>query len=61
MPHTGDQADRFKPAMEERSRWITLNGQPDAVRHACDLCMRVFLQPDGTLSACQFISQPPIA
>ena len=58
MPHTGDQADRFKPAMEERNRWIVLNGQPDAVQHACDLCMRVFLLPDGTLSASQFILQP---
>lgn len=56
VPHTGDQADRFKPAMEERSRWIVLNGQPNAIRHVCDLCMRVFLLPDGTLSACQWFS-----
>jgi hypothetical protein len=41
--------------MEERSRWIVLNGQPNAVQHVCDLCMRVFLLPDGTLSACQSI------
>jgi len=59
VPHTGDQADRFKPAMEERNQWIVLNGQPNAVRHACDLCMRVFLQPDGTLSAYQSIHRPP--
>lgn len=58
MPHTGDQADRFKPAMEERNRWIVLNGQPNAVRHACDLCMQVFLQSDGTLGVSQFISWP---
>jgi hypothetical protein len=56
VSHMGDQADRFKPAMEERSRWIVLNGQPGAVRHVCDLCMRVFLQPDGSLSACPLIS-----
>jgi len=49
VPHTGDQSDRFKAAMEERNQWIILNGQPDAVRHACDLCMRIFLMPDGTL------------
>lgn len=52
VPHTGDQADRFKLAMEERSRWIILCGQPGAVRHVCDLCMRVFLLPDGSLGAC---------
>jgi hypothetical protein len=51
VPHTGDQADRFKPAMEERSQWIVLYGQPGAVRHVCDLCMRVFLMPDGSLGA----------
>ena len=31
VSHTGDQADCFKPAMEERSWWIVLNGQPNAV------------------------------
>jgi hypothetical protein len=48
VPHSGAQSDRFKAAMEERSQWIVLHGQPDAVRHACDLCMRIFLMPDGT-------------
>ena len=47
VPHTGDQANRFKAAMEERNEWIILNSQPDAVRHACDLCMQIFLMPDG--------------
>ena len=48
VPHTGLQADRFKAAMEERNEWIVLNGQPDAVRHVCDRCMRIFLMPDGS-------------
>jgi len=34
--------------MEERNRHMILNGQPDAVRHACDRCMRIFLMPNGT-------------
>jgi len=48
VPHIGSQADRFKVAMEERSRWIILNGQPDAVQHSCDRCMRIFSMPDGS-------------
>ncbi|KAF8957605.1 hypothetical protein BDZ97DRAFT_1669810 [Flammula alnicola] len=55
VPHTGMQSDRFKAAMEERNEWIVLNGQPDAVRHACDRCMRIFLMPDGTFRKCQAI------
>ena len=51
VPHSGTQSDRFNMAMEECTRWIVLNGQPDAVRHACDLCMRIFLMPDGTFRA----------
>jgi hypothetical protein len=46
VPHTGDQDDRYKVAMEARNRRIILEGQPDAVQHACDKCMRVF-QLDG--------------
>jgi hypothetical protein len=48
VPHIGSQANRFKVAMEERSTWIILNGQPDAVRHVCDRCMRIFSMPDGS-------------
>ena len=50
-PHMADQADRVKPAME-RTRWINLNGEPDAVPHVCDLkfCIRVFFMPCGTLT-----------
>lgn len=48
VPHTGTQTNRFKAAMEERNAWIILNGQPDAVQHACDRCMRIFSMPDGT-------------
>ena len=38
----GEQKDRFKGAMEEHNNWIILNGQPDAVHHICDKCMRVY-------------------
>lgn len=48
VPHGGLQSNRFQLAMEERNKWIILNGQPDAVCHACDRCMRIFLMPDGT-------------
>ena len=48
VPHTGAQTNRFKAAMEERNMWIILNGQPDAVQHACDRCMRIFSMPNGT-------------
>ena len=48
VPHTGAQTNQFKAAMEERNSWIILNGQPDAVQHACDRCMRIFSMPDGT-------------
>lgn len=42
VPQTGDQKDRFKSAMEARNNRIVLNGQPDAVRHVCDKCMRIY-------------------
>ena len=42
VPHTGSQADRFKEAMCNRNTRIALNGQPDAVRHTCDKCMRIY-------------------
>lgn len=48
VPHTGAQTNRFNVAMEERNARIILNGQPDAVQHACDRCMRIFSMPDGT-------------
>jgi hypothetical protein len=55
VPHSGTQSGCFNMAMEERTRWIILNGQPDAVCHACDLCMRIFLMPDGTFHVWLFI------
>jgi hypothetical protein len=42
VPHTGPQADRFKRAMRDRNTRIAINGQPDAVRHTCDKCMRIY-------------------
>jgi hypothetical protein len=49
VPHSGEQDNRFKEAMEARNRRIILLGQPDAVRHACNKCMRVF-EIDGKYS-----------
>ena len=42
VPHTGAQKDRFTEAMAARNRDIVLNGQPDAVGHACDKCFRKY-------------------
>jgi len=36
----GLNKDRFTAAMEERNKDFVLNGQPDAVRHACNKCLR---------------------
>ncbi|KAG2005882.1 hypothetical protein CC2G_002248 [Coprinopsis cinerea AmutBmut pab1-1] len=52
VPHSGDQSKRFQAALEARNEWIILNGQPDAVRHACDKCMRVYRDLDGSYSTC---------
>ncbi|KAJ3500906.1 hypothetical protein NMY22_g19105 [Coprinellus aureogranulatus] len=55
VPHGGDQSNRYTAAMEARNEWIVLNGQPDAVRHACNKCMRVYETEDGTHRAVQSI------
>ncbi|KAF8801527.1 hypothetical protein BYT27DRAFT_7114765 [Phlegmacium glaucopus] len=57
VPHNGTQAKRFKAAMQERNRYIVLNGQPDAVQHVCNRCMRVFQNEDVHLciGKCQAI------
>ena len=47
VPHTGTQADRFKRAMRDRNTRIALNGQPDAVCHACDKCMQIYDLENG--------------
>ena len=46
VPHIGDQASRFTEAMEQRNRDFIINGQPDAILHACDKCLRIY-QFDG--------------
>lgn len=48
VPHTGEQANRYKNAMKQRNRHIVLYGQPDAVQHVCDKCIRIFKHEDGT-------------
>lgn len=49
VPHTGLQKDRFKEAMAERNKDFVLNGQPDAVCHACDKCFRRYETEDGEI------------
>ena len=45
--HTGDQASRFTEAMEERNKDFILHGQPEAVVHACDKCLRLYKVDTG--------------
>ncbi|KAF8804503.1 hypothetical protein BYT27DRAFT_7106918 [Phlegmacium glaucopus] len=52
VPHTGLQKDRFTEAMAERNRDIVLNGQPDAVGHACDKCLRIYKTNEGEIRHC---------
>lgn len=54
VPHTGEQKDRFKAAMESQNEHIVLYGQPGAVRHVCHKCMRVY-EMDGEYRKCQVI------
>jgi hypothetical protein len=46
VPHTGEQKDRFTEAMKARNALIRLYSQPE-IRHFCDLCIRVFKDPNG--------------
>ncbi|KAK7016189.1 hypothetical protein VNI00_018973 [Paramarasmius palmivorus] len=47
VPHTSDQCDRFKAAMERQNRRIVEEGQEE-IAHACNKCMRVTENDDGT-------------
>ncbi|KAF8165809.1 hypothetical protein B0H34DRAFT_649042 [Crassisporium funariophilum] len=49
VPHTGLQKDRFREAMAARNKDFVLNGQPDAVGHACDKCLRTYETEDGEI------------
>ena len=40
--HTGEQADRFANAMDKHNKDFILNGQPDAVVHACNKCLCIY-------------------
>lgn len=55
VPHTGNQADRFTAVMQERNERIILQGQPDAISHFCNKCMRVYKNEDGTYSKCIYL------
>ena len=50
IPHTGSQSDHFKTAMEERNKWIIMEGQPNAVCHTCKKCMCIYKREDGEFS-----------
>ncbi|KAK7022886.1 hypothetical protein VNI00_016873 [Paramarasmius palmivorus] len=54
VPHTGDQCDRFKAAMERRNCRIVEEGQEE-IAHACDKCMRVTENDDGTFGKVQVL------
>jgi hypothetical protein len=47
--HTGKQKDRFTEAMQERNKDFVINGQPDAVQHACDKCLRIYKTGKGDI------------
>src|ERR1700722_2914027 len=46
VPHTGNQQDRFKTAMQARSIRIRLYHQPE-INHYCAKCIRTYKGPDG--------------
>jgi hypothetical protein len=50
-PHEGKQKDRFVLAMQERNKRIIHEGQPNAVRHACDKCLRIYVDGEGVVRA----------
>lgn len=52
VPHEGKQKDRFTQAMAERNKRIIHEGQPNAVRHACDKCLRIYADGEGVIRAC---------
>jgi len=49
VPHKGKQKDRFTLAMDERNKRIIHEGQPNAVRHACDKCLRIYIDGEGVI------------
>lgn len=51
VPHEGKQKDRFTLAMEERNKRIIHEGQPNAVHHACDKCLRIYADEEGVVHA----------
>ena len=50
VPHEGKQKDRFTLAMEERNKRIIHEGQPNAVCHACDKCLRIYADGEGVVT-----------
>ena len=59
VPHEGKQKDQFTLAMEERNKRIIHEGQPNAVRYACDKCLRIYADEEGVVRAfyhCQTVT-----
>ena len=46
----GLNKDQFTAAMEECNKDFVLNGQPEAVRHACNKCFRTYTTEEGETS-----------
>jgi CxC5 like cysteine cluster associated with KDZ transposases len=46
VPHTGNQSDRFKAAMQARNARMRLYSQPE-IRHYCSKCMRTYVGVGG--------------
>jgi hypothetical protein len=51
----GLNKDRFTAAMEEHNKDFVLNGQPDAVRHACNKCLHTYTTEEG--ETCKHINK----
>jgi len=49
VPHEGKQKDQFTLAMEEWNKKSIHKGQPDAVQHACDKCLRIYIDGEGAV------------
>jgi hypothetical protein len=52
VSHKGLQEVRFHDAMAKRNKEIIEYGQPNAVCHVCDKCMRIYQDEDGNFREC---------
>lgn len=54
VPHTGEQAERFTAAMQNRNERIVHDGQPE-LTHACDKCTRIYEDGNGISSRVEVV------